>query len=91
MPQRKAAVKELRKNYKRHMHNLDIKTDLKKTTKSFLASVQKKDVAQAQSNLKLMYKKLDKAMKRNLIHRNTAARRKSRFSRLVTGLSSPKA
>jgi small subunit ribosomal protein S20 len=68
-----------------------MKTDIKKTSKKFLASVQKKDVAQAQSNLNLMYKKLDKAIKRNLIHRNTAARRKSRFSRLVAGISSPKA
>lgn len=91
MPQRKAAIKELRKNSQRHLHNLDIKTDLKKTTKSFLATVQKKDAAHAQASLSLVYKKLDKAMKRNLIHRNTAARRKSRFSRLVAGLSSPKA
>lgn len=87
MPQRKAGVKALRTNHKRHLHNLDIKTDLKKTIKKFLSSVDKKDVSEAQSGLKIVYKKLDKAAKRNLIHANTASRRKSRFSRLLKSLA----
>lgn len=87
MPQRKAGVKALRTNQKRHLHNLDIKTDLKKTIKKFLSSVDKKNVSEAQSGLKIVYKKLDKAAKRNLIHANTASRRKSRFSRLLKSLA----
>jgi len=65
------------------MHNMDIKTDLKKTIKNFLASVRDKNDSETQSNLKLVYKKLDKAAKRKIIHKNTAARRKSRFSKLI--------
>ena len=38
MPQRRNAIKELRKNHTRHMRNLDIKTDLKKTIKSFVST-----------------------------------------------------
>ena len=38
MPQRRTAIKELRKNHTRRMQNLDIKTDLKKTVKSFVTS-----------------------------------------------------
>ncbi len=87
MPQRKAGVKALRKNHKQHLHNLDIKTDLKKTIKKFISSVDKKNVSEAQSELKIVYKKLDKAAKRNLIHTNTASRRKSRFSRLLKSLA----
>ena len=83
MPQRKSGIKELRKNRARQMHNLDIKTDLKKTIKKFLKSVEDKNSTEAQSNLKLVYKKLDKAAKRNIMPKNTASRRKSRFSKLI--------
>lgn len=83
MPQRKSGVKELKKNRKRRLHNLDIKTDLKKTIKSFLKSVENKETDQAKSNLNLVYKKLDKAVKRNILEKNTVSRRKSRFSKLL--------
>ena len=70
------------------MHNLDIKTDLRKTTKKFLASVEKKDAEEAKSNLRLLYKKLDKAAKRNIMHKNTVAHRKSKFSKQLTNSAS---
>ena len=70
------------------MHNLDIKTALKKTTKKFLASVKDKDKEKAQSNLNELYKKLDKVTKRNILHKNTVARRKSKFSKQLSSLTS---
>jgi len=86
LPQRDSARKELRKNKARRLHNLDIRTDLRKTIKKFLLSVATKNTQEAGNNLKSVYKKLDKAAKRNVMHKNTAARRKSRYSRLLTGL-----
>ncbi len=83
MPQRKSGIKELRKTRKRHLHNLDIKTDLRKTIKRFLVSVKDKKTDEAQDQLKSVYKKLDKAAKRNIIHKNTSSRRKSRFSKMM--------
>ncbi len=88
MPQRRAGIKDLRKNHTRRMHNLDIKTDLRKTTKKFLASIEKKNTEEAQSNLRLLYKKLDKAAKRNILHKNTAAHRKSKFSKQLANSAS---
>lgn len=82
MPQRRTAIKELRKNRVRHMRNLDIKTDLKKTLKSFVSTA-KTDKTKAQDLLKTLYKKLDKVAKRNVMHKKTAARRKSRFAKLL--------
>jgi small subunit ribosomal protein S20 len=64
------------------MHNLDVKTDLKKTIKQFLQSASGK-AAESKDLLKTVYKKLDKAAKRNLIHKKTASRRKARFAKLV--------
>lgn len=86
MPQRRTAIKELRKTKARRLHNLDIKTELKHTIKKFLGYVKDNKKAEAQVNLKTLYKKLDKAAKRNVLHTKTAARRKSRFSRLVLSL-----
>ncbi|MGE0268547.1 MAG: 30S ribosomal protein S20 [Candidatus Omnitrophota bacterium] len=88
MPQRYSSVKELRKSHKRHMHNLDIKTDLKKTIKAYMSKVNQKNKEEAQTSLKLVYKKLDKASKRGIVQKNTAARRKSRFTKLLTSIAS---
>ena len=86
VPQRMSPIKELKKNRQRKLHNLDIKTDLKKTIKKFLVSVQSKNSTEAQTNLKMLYKKIDKAAKRNVLHKNTASRRKSRFARLLASI-----
>jgi small subunit ribosomal protein S20 len=82
VPQRRTAIKELRKNRTRHMQNLDIKSDLKKTLKQFTVSAEAKKT-DAADLLKNVYKKLDKAAKRNVIHKRTAARRKAKFAKLV--------
>lgn len=87
VPQRRSAVKALRQNDARHTHNLDIRTDLKKTIKKFFASLKDKDLSHAKANLNLVYKKLDKAAKKNLLHKNTVARRKAHFSRRLAGLT----
>ncbi len=80
MPQRRNAIKALRTNRRQQMQNLDIKTDLKKTIKKFKTALESKS-QEAQSVLKLLHKKIDKAAKKNVLHKNTAARRKSVFSR----------
>ncbi len=80
MPQRRTAIKDLRKAHTKHLHNLQIKTDLKKTIKKFTTAATDKK-ADAQELLKQIYKKFDKAAKRNVMHKKTAARRKSRFAR----------
>lgn len=69
------------------MQNLDVRTDLRKTIKKFLLSVATKNKQEAGTALKVVYKKIDKAAKRNVMHKNTAARRKSRYSRLLATLS----
>lgn len=65
------------------MHNMDIRSDLKHTIKQFLSLVQDKKKDEAQTALKILFKKVDKAAKENVLHKNTAARRKARFSRAL--------
>ncbi len=69
------------------MHNLDIKSDIKKSVKKFVASLKGNKLEEAQSQLNLLYKKFDKAAKNNILHKKTAARRKSRLHRLLAGIS----
>jgi len=69
------------------MRNLDIKTGLKKTTKTFLSSIERKNKQEAESNFRLIQKKLDKAVKQKILMNNTASRRKSRFSKLLLSLN----
>ncbi len=87
MPQRKSGITELAKNRRKRMHNLDIKTDLRKTVKKFIKSVEEKNTEEIKENLKTVYKKFDKAAKRNILHNNTAARRKSKFSKLAASIT----
>ncbi len=87
MPQRRTAIKELRKTHTRHLHNLDIKTTLKKTIKKLVTAVAEKK-ADAPEALKELYKKMDKAANRKVMHPKTAARRKSRYAKLLLASAS---
>ncbi|GIW65852.1 MAG: 30S ribosomal protein S20 [Candidatus Parcubacteria bacterium] len=80
MPKTKSAKKELRKNIKRRIKNLRKKRSIKETTKKFLIALEKKNKEEALQLLKLASKYLDKAAK-SFIHKNKAARIKSRLSK----------
>jgi len=83
MPNRRAAIKRLRVDKKRHLRNLKIKNELKKTIKKFQALVSAKNVNEAKAILGKVYSLLDKAAKKRIIHPNTANRRKCRLARKV--------
>ncbi len=87
MPQRRSSIQELRLTKKKRLHNLDIKTDLKKTIKSFRKAVDSKEVETAKTLLSTVFKKIDKSVKTNLIQKNTAARRKSQFTKLFKSIA----
>lgn len=81
MPQRKTALKRLRVDRKKRLHNLKIKTELKKIIKKFKTLVLEKKLDEAKEIFKQVVVKLDKATAKGIIHKNTASRHKSRFSR----------
>lgn len=87
MPQRKSGIDELKKSRKKRLHNLDIKTDLRKTIKTFMTSIEEKNKSEAETKLKNVYKKLDKAAKRNIFKENTVSRRKSKLTKLLHTLN----
>lgn len=84
MPITKSAKKALRQNIKKRRENLRRKGKIKSlisTLRKFLAESKKEE---AQKLLPQIYKALDKAVKKNTIKKNTASRRKSRITKLVS-------
>lgn len=71
MPNLASAKKRLRQNAKRRLHNQIIKTQIKNQTKK---AVESGDVLAAISII-------DRAASKGVIHRNAAARRKSRLTK----------
>ncbi len=80
MPIKHAAVKQLRKDKKRHVRNQALESELKTFTKQFLTLIQTKKVDEARALLSTLEKKYDRAASRHVIHRNTASRVKSRLA-----------
>lgn len=83
MPNSPSAKKRVRQNAKRRSLNLWRKRSIKDQTKSFLAAVHAHDVSAAETEFRKACGLLDKIACTKTIHRNTAARRKSRLSRTL--------
>jgi len=79
MPRRKTSVKKTRQDKKKHLQNLKIKQQLKKTIKQFQGLLALKNIAEAKKLLSQVFSQLDKAAKKRTIHPQTANRRKSRL------------
>lgn len=84
MPRRRTSVKKSRVDKKRHLRNLRVKQELKKTLKKFQSLLSAKNTAEAKAFLQKVFSQLDKAAKKNIIHPNTASRKKSRLARRLT-------
>jgi small subunit ribosomal protein S20 len=91
MPHLKSAKKRLRQNAKRRDHNKAVKKALKKQLKVvFEAGADKAaTVDQLKKEATAANKKLDKAAARRIIHKNTAARKKSQIARLINAKAKP--
>lgn len=83
MPNTKAAKKALRQNHRRWLFNVRRKRKMKQIIKQIEKSVSSKNPEEAQKQLPEAYKAIDKAAKRGVIKKNTAARKKSRLSKTV--------
>lgn len=79
MPNIKSAKKRVLVNAKKAARNKAIKTNLKTTIKNAKLAIENK--AQDSENLlKLAIQKIDKAVAKGILHKNTANRKKSKLS-----------
>lgn len=81
MPITKSAKKALRQNKRRRARNLLKKQKIKTLRKEYLSLIKAQDLAKAKEKISELYKAIDKAAKTHTIHKNKAARLKSRLAK----------
>lgn len=81
-----SAKKRIRQNAKCRARNLWRKRQIKHQTKAVLKAIQAQDVPTAESEFRKACGLLDRIATTSTLHRNTAARRKSRLSRRIRDL-----
>ena len=87
MPNIKSAIKRTRQNEKRRAHNASIKSAMRTAMKSVEKKLQNNDIEGAKEAFSVASKKLDKAAKKNIIHKNAAARQKARLAKKINSAS----
>ena len=87
MTNSKSALKRIRINERNRLENRFYKSSYRTLTKKFLIQLENykiskdpDDKIQAQILLSLVYSLIDKSCKKNIIHKNTAARKKSQLA-----------
>lgn len=84
MANHKSAIKRGRQNTKRRERNMTIKTRVKNVTKNVRQCADnKKDPETAYETLNNAKSEIDKAAKKGVIHKRTAARKISRLTKLI--------
>jgi len=79
----KSAQKRIRVAAKRQIRNKHIKSTTKTAVKKLNVAVGAGDVANTQAMLVQAIAAIDKAASKGVIHKNTAARKKSRLTKMV--------
>ncbi len=83
MPNTRSAKKRLRQNIVRRARNRASKQALRTQCRKIREAVKEGDLDRAEAEFRTAAKKLDRAGARNIIHRNAAARTKSRLSSAI--------
>ena len=84
VPNTKSAEKQLRASRRKELGNKAVHSRIKTEVKKFLAYIDTKDIMAAKSQIMTVSSILDKAAKKNIIHRNVASRKKSRLMRRLS-------
>ncbi|MCK5285644.1 MAG: 30S ribosomal protein S20 [Candidatus Pacebacteria bacterium] len=87
MPVIKSAKKALRGSERKRIFNLRKKRTMKDAVNTVVKLVSIKKTKEANEELSKAYKAIDKAVKRGILKKNTAARKKSTLSRSIKNIS----
>lgn len=83
----KSAMKRAKTNEKRRVRNKIVKTNLKSSMKKFDLAFAEGNVEDLQEAFYSASKKLDKAVSKGIIHKNSAARKKSTLAKKVNAMT----
>lgn len=79
----KSQIKRNRQNEKARLRNKKVRSEMRTRTKHAIAAAEA-GTEDASDALRLAIKRIDKAASKGVIHKNEAARRKSRLTRRVS-------
>ncbi len=86
MANSKSQIKRNRQNEKRRIANRTIKSSLRTAHKSVIKAIEGKDAANANELFASYIKMIDTAEGKGILHKNSAARKKSRLAKKVNAL-----
>jgi small subunit ribosomal protein S20 len=84
----KSQIKRNRQNEKRGERNKTVRTALKTSTKKVRTAVAAGDADEAMARQLETARALDKAVAKGIVHKRTAARRKSRLAKAASSVTS---
>ncbi|PSB11426.1 30S ribosomal protein S20 [filamentous cyanobacterium CCP2] len=94
----KSAIKRVEIAERNRLHNKSYKSAVRTLMKRFLTSLDaytanptSEGMQEVQQRLSLAYAKIDKAVKRGVLHTNTGARKKARLARALKAAESSRA
>jgi len=83
MPNHKSAKKRMRQNERRRVINRSSRAKLRTSIKKLRAALEGNDAKESSSLLPATVSEIDKAVQKGVLHRNAAARNKSRLTARV--------
>ena len=86
MPNIKSAKKRMRSNAKKAEVNTLVTSTMKTAIKKFEKVVKEGNIEEASNNLNIAVQRIDKAMTSGLVHKNKAARLKSRLTKMKNAM-----
>jgi small subunit ribosomal protein S20 len=82
----KSAIKRNKQNEKRRLHNRVFRGRARTFVKNAREAIDNEDIAEARAATQQAISALDKAAEKGVIHKNNAARRKSRLMKRLAAL-----
>lgn len=86
MPIKKSAIKKAKQDLVKKARNKLIKISFRSKIKETKEAIAEGKIKEASQSLISAFSALDKAAKKNVIHKNTAARKKSRLAKKVADI-----
>ncbi len=80
----KSQIKRNRQNLKRHQRNRSVRSEINTRTRTALDAIND-DAEDSEEAVRLAIQRIDKAAQKGVLHKNTAARNKSRLVRKLNG------
>ena len=86
MAHRRSSIKKIRIDKRRRLHNLRVISELKTVTRKVQEFIAAKKQDEAVKKSRELFSKLDKAVKKGILHKNRASRQKSRLTLKINSL-----